>query len=183
MLSKIIKERIERKFGQGPIRYPVQCNALAEEISAVCKAKISASTLKRLYGFVKGASQEPRLYTLDLISQYLGYKGWEHLLSDLAPDAQEQAAKIEKLTATQVRKEQTVTILYEPSKKVELRKTENGFLVISSNDRKLHQNDIVYFRSLEVHLPLVLDTVFRKGINQGKLQIATVSGLTGIRKD
>ena len=59
------------------MRYPKDCNALADHISALCKTKISGSTLKRLYGFVKG-TQEPRLYTLDIISEYLGFRGWEN---------------------------------------------------------------------------------------------------------
>jgi hypothetical protein len=164
------------------VKYPRDCAALAEEISATCKAKISASTLKRLYGFVKGASQDPRLYTLDLISEYLGYKGWEHLLSDISPEGQPEKSKIERLSSNQIKKEQVVTLLYEPSRLIELKKTENGFLIISSNDRKLQVNDILYFGNLKLHLPVTFENVYRKGIDLGKLQVATVSGLTSIKK-
>jgi hypothetical protein len=81
MLSKIIKDMLEEKFGQ-PVRYPKDCEALAAEISTTCKQRISASTIKRLYGFVQNIEQ-PRLYTLDVISNYLGYSYWENLLSSL----------------------------------------------------------------------------------------------------
>ena len=78
MLSKIIKEKIHHRFGN-EVRYPKDCEALAQHISNQCKTRISGSTLRRLYGFVKGI-REPRLYTLDIIAEYLGYKSWEQLL-------------------------------------------------------------------------------------------------------
>ncbi|MBS1623418.1 MAG: hypothetical protein JST83_05325 [Bacteroidetes bacterium] len=181
-MSKHIREKIQKKYGQS-IRYPKDCHALAEDISKVCKAKISASTLKRLYGFVQGATNEPRLYTLDLISEYLGYRGWEHLLTDLTPETKVESHKIERLNAAQVKKGQVVAILYEPGKKLELRKTDEGFLVLSSNDRKLIPDDLVTFRTLELHIPATFDSLVRKGTSQGKIQVATVSGVTGIRKE
>jgi hypothetical protein len=66
MLSEIIKQKIEERFGKA-VRYPKDCEALASIISSVCNERVSASTLKRLYGFVKGVEQ-PRQFTLDLIA-------------------------------------------------------------------------------------------------------------------
>ena len=181
MLSKLIKEKIHEKLGQA-IRYPKDCHALAEHIETVCKTKISPSTIKRLYGFVKGASQEPRLYTLDLIGEYLGYKGWDQLIDSIHVSVPSGSKEIEKIKQGQVRKGQSVILCYEPGKKIELRKSGDSFLVISSNDRKLHLNDEVHFHELEVHYPLSLTSVTRKGEGMGKMQLATVSGITSIRK-
>jgi hypothetical protein len=43
---------------------------------------VSASTLKRLYGFVKGVEQ-PRQFTLDLIAQYIDFPDWDALINKI----------------------------------------------------------------------------------------------------
>ncbi len=185
MLSKHIKEKLNDKYSQTSgrtVRYPKDCNGLAEHISIVCKTKISASTLKRLYGFVKGASQEPRLYTLDLISEYLGYKGWEHLLQSLANTSLPKTKEVIKLKPEQVGKGQSIILSYEPSKKIEMIKKENVFLITSSNDRKLLVNDEIKFKLIELHYPLTLTSLIRKGQSIEVRQLATVSGITSIEK-
>jgi hypothetical protein len=181
MLSRLIKDKIHAKFGH-TVRYPKDCHALAEHMGTLCKAKISPSTLKRLYGFVKGASQEPRLYTLDLISDYLGYKGWEQLVNSIDDSGQAGSKEIEKLKQEQIKKGQSVLLTYEPGKKIELQKNGNNFLVLSSNDRKLLANDTVHFHVVQTDYPLSLTNVTRKGEGLGKMQLATVSGITSITK-
>jgi hypothetical protein len=180
MLSKLIKDKIHEKFGQ-PVRYPKDCNVLADHISSICKTKISGSTLKRLYGFVKG-TQEPRLYTLDIISEYLGFKGWEHLLQFLDKSDGTETKELEKLKPEQVRKGQTIFLTYEPGKKIEIQKQGNAFLIISSNDRKLILGDEVKFGVVELHYPLTFTSILRKGEIVGKIQVATISGITSIKK-
>ena len=185
MLSKLIKDKINERFAQSgfgqSVRYPKDCTALADHISSTCKTKISGSTLKRLYGFVKG-TQEPRLYTLDIISAYLGFKGWEHLLQTLDKSDSGESKGLEKLKPEQLRKGQNVFLGYEPGKKIEIQKQGNSFLVLSSNDRKLLMADVVTFGIIELHHPLTFTGVSRKGESLGKIQIATVSGITSIRK-
>jgi hypothetical protein len=187
MLSKLIRDRISEKYLQSGqpgqyIRYPKDCNALADHISRTCKTKISASTLKRLYGFVKGGSQEPRIYTLDIISAYLGYNGWEQLVQALDNSGERESKEIEKLKPEHIGKGHSVILSYEPGKKIELQKQGNGFLVLSSNDRKLILGDEVKFGIIELHYPLTFTSILRKGENLGKLQIASVSGITSIRR-
>ena len=64
------------------MRYPKDCEALASIISSVCNERVSASTLKRLYGFVKGVEQ-PRQFTLDLIAQYIDFPDWDALINKI----------------------------------------------------------------------------------------------------
>ena len=179
MLSKIIKERIAERFGR-EIHYPKDCHALAEHISQTCKTPISASTLQRLFGFVKGI-REPRLYTLDIAARYLGMRNWKHLLSTLDSDQVTEKA-IEKLSASQVKKRQRVQIAYEPGKQIEVERIGTGFVVLSSNDKKLQLNDEVDFRVVELHYPLTFTSFTRDGISIGRVQVATVSGVTAIKK-
>jgi hypothetical protein len=180
MLSKFIRQKIEEKFGHA-LRYSKQCDALAAHINEVCKLTISPSTLRRLLGFVKNKAQ-PRDYSLDILAAYVDHKSWTHLLAALDGNREIPEKAIEKLSATQVKKGQAVQIAYEPGKQVEIRKVGATFNVLSTNDKKILLNDVVDFRLIELHYPLTFTSVIREGKNIGRVQVATVSGVTGILK-
>ena len=179
MLSKFIRQKIEERFGA--VRYPRDCEPLATHIKEVCGAGLSASTLRRLFGFVKGTN-EPRLYTLDLLAAYLGHKGWDQLLASFVPEDCESEPVIEKLRARQVRAGQLIRLTYEPAKVVEIKRDGLVFLVVRSNDKKLLSSDEVLFNSFELHYPLTFISVTREGRSVGRVQVGTVSGVTEIRK-
>lgn len=77
MLTESIKNKITEQYGQ-QIRYSKDCENLAIHISTKVGANISASTIKRLFGFVKSTSK-PNKYTLDIIARYLQTTNWEEL--------------------------------------------------------------------------------------------------------
>ena len=179
MLSKLIKQKIEARLGHA-VRYPKDCDRLADHISEMCKARISASTIRRLMGFVNSMS-EPRLYTLDVIAEYLGHKGWQELLASFEPACGEPEPVIEKLDPEQMKNGQAIQVAYEPAKVIEIRKVGGLLRVVSSNEKRLLLNDEVRFRLLELHYPITFTHHFRDGSSLGKLQLATVSGITSIK--
>ena len=180
MLSKLIKEKIQARLGHA-VRYPKDCDRLADHITEVCQAKISPSTLRRLMGFVDGMN-EPRLYTLDVIAEYLGYKGWAELLASFEPAGGEPEPVIERLQPEQIKNGQIIQLTYEPCKVVEVRKVGETLQVVSANEKRLLLNDEVRFRLLVLHYPLTFTHHFRDGSSLGKLQLATVSGITSIKR-
>jgi hypothetical protein len=180
MLSKIIKEKVEQRFGN-QLRYSKQCDALALHVSKECRTSVSASTLRRLLGFVKGTG-EPRLYTLDIIAMYIGHKDWEHLLASFEKGEPEKEISLEKLSPHQIKSGQGIKITYQPGKIIELKKIGQSFQVVNSNEKKLILNDEIKFHTLELHYPVTFTNLFREGNSMGRLQLATVSGVTSIRK-
>jgi N-acetylneuraminic acid mutarotase len=76
MLDETIKKKIEVQYGHS-IRYSKDCEALAAHISTKVGLNISASTVKRLFGFVKSTSK-PTKYTLDIIAHYLEVETIKH---------------------------------------------------------------------------------------------------------
>lgn len=180
MLSKLIKQKIEERFGK-EVRYPKDCEPLANHISQACKTRVSASTLRRLYGFVKGI-REPRLHTLDIVAEYLGHKGWEQLVSSFDRSEDEPEKLIDKLRPEQIKNGQAIQVAYEPTKVIEIRKVGGQLQVVSSNEKRVLVNDEVRFRLLELHYPLTFSHHFREGGSLGKLQLATVSGITSIKR-
>lgn len=182
MLSKVIKEKLNQRFAQGQgVRYPKDCDSLAAHISQACKTHISGSTLRRLFGFVRGV-HEPRQYTLDILAEYLGYKSWQLLLNSFEKEELREEKIIERLTPQQIKAGQIVTVSYEPRKVIELKRHGKSFYVLSTNEKKLQLNDEVKYKLLELHYPLTFTHVIRQGSSIGRLQVAAVSGITCIEK-
>lgn len=173
---------VEKKYGS-TIRYPKDCHALALHISQVCKTNISPSTLKRLYGFVRGI-EHPRLFTLDVISMYLGYKGWEELSRELnvtKPD--NEYLELMELSVSKLKKGERVQLGYAPAKELTLEYLgKQYFAVRASNDVKTGIGDIVKLEKALLHYPLTV-TEFKRGEKiMGGFTLGGISGITHIWK-
>ena len=81
MITAAIRQKIEARYGK-PLRYSKDCDGLANSINKSCHERVSVTTLKRLFGFAKSVEQ-PRLYTLDVVAAYIGYKDWSSLLANI----------------------------------------------------------------------------------------------------
>ena len=81
MITVAIRQKIEARYGK-PLRYSKDCEGLANSINKSCHERLSVTTLKRLFGFAKSVEQ-PRLYTLDVVAAYIGYKDWSSLLANI----------------------------------------------------------------------------------------------------
>jgi hypothetical protein len=184
MLSKVIKEMIEAKFGH-PVRYPKDCELLSVHITDVCKTSISGSTLKRLFGFAKvKPNEQPRTYTLDIISAYIGYECWEKLAGSLLKGTTEPAhIELQELQATKAKKGESFLLGFGAGKEVSVEYLgKNQFLVLTSTDTRIQKNDRLDFSEATLHYPLMLREIFRADKNTGEYVLGKVSGLTSIRK-
>jgi hypothetical protein len=181
MLSELIKQRIVEKLGQ-PIRYPKDVNALAEDIYTTCKCRLSASSLRRLFGFIKGDTS-PRQHSLDLIANYLGYESYDDLLETLDPESKDTAAKITELNTKNLQKGDKFELAYKPDKNVIIQYLgKSEFKVLSSRNSQLQLDDVFKVHQVSLHHPLFILQIVRKGELTGKLVEAKVSGITDIRK-
>lgn len=61
-------------------------DVLSQAIRDRTKENLGVNTLKRLFGF-KTDKVVPRLSTMDVIAQYLGYEDYETLIKELGEDA------------------------------------------------------------------------------------------------
>ena len=181
MLSKVIKDMLEKKYGH-KVRYHKDCQGLAAHISTTCKTTISASTLSHLYGFDK-RTQEPRLYTLDLISEYLGYDSWERLTESLTKMEASAFVSVEQLTAEKLRIGSIVEFGYEPTRLISIKYLgKYKFEVLHSKNSKLQPKDILKIQTIALHYPLLISEVVRDGENIGQYHAGKLSGITHLRK-
>jgi hypothetical protein len=69
----ILLMQVESRFGN--VAKPADFDNLSEDIENATSELLSASTLKRLWGYVNYLSN-PRTYTLDVLSRYVGYQNF-----------------------------------------------------------------------------------------------------------
>lgn len=180
MLSKIIRERIQQKFGQ-EIRYSKDCEVLAIDISNNTSRKISVSTIKRLFGLAKGI-EEPRLYTLDVLAIYIGYKNYDDLLIEFKTANGSEFEILEEVRADSLNMNDELDLQYEPNRSLKLRYLgDSKFELLEVLNSKLKEKDIVVLSHIIRDYPLFLRNVIRKEKNLGSFTAAKISGITSIR--
>ena len=179
MISIVTIKQIEQKFNK-EIRYPSDCDALAGDISHVTKNTISTYTLKRIFGFIEG-SKEPRLYTLDVIANYLGYKNWDNYIENQLNIENSEFHTIQQLAIEKLELNSLIEIHYAPETKLTLQYLENfEFEIKDSLNSKLQEKDLVKIFNIVKNYPLIINSVTRNNVNLGAYKAAKISGVTEI---
>lgn len=75
-----LKSEVLQRFGR-TLDAPTDYDALSLDILKKCGEQVSASTLKRLYGYNKQTTT-PRPSTLSTLARYAGYTGWSHFCNE-----------------------------------------------------------------------------------------------------
>jgi len=164
------------------VRYSRDCDILSDKIYSVSHCKLSASTLRRLFGFIKG-TKEARAHTLDVISNYLGYSTWDDLIETLDNSGNSSIKIITELKSSKLKVGDKYQYLCKPDVEVTLEYIgKSRFQVLAAKNSQLQQNDIFIASVLSLHRPLFILEVERNGKPLGKVIEAKVSGITVIRK-
>jgi hypothetical protein len=180
MLSKIIRERLENKFGK-EIRYSKDCEVFADEISEKTMKKISPSAIKRIFGLAKG-TMEPRLYTMDVISIYLDYKNYDELLKELQHTILPEKEIIEQIRVEELNLNDELIVFTEPSINLKLNYLGDcKFKGTEEVNSELRQNDIVLVNHILRDYPLFIKNVIRNGKHLGPLTAFKMAGVNSIR--
>jgi len=181
-MTQTIRLLLEEKLGRR-VRYPKDCDALAVEIEKSVGDRISASTLKRIFGFF-GTPTSPSLYTLDVISQFLGFLDWEDLQQKIASHSDSVLLKDspEILRSEDIAEGTELEIGYSPGRKILLGCTQKGsFRLIESENSTLRQGDILDIQVFMEKFPLYAKTVIRGGRNIGPFIAAKRTGIDYFR--
>ncbi|MGB3948906.1 MAG: hypothetical protein WBM13_13050 [Bacteroidia bacterium] len=179
MLSPAIKQKIEATFGQ-KIKHARQCNALAAHISLVA-GTISASTCKRLFGFIIG-SETIRPWTKDLLVLYIGgYASWEELENELAGSKTKKQNRIMSVDCELLKPGTELKVMFGKTAFILIHyKGSRSFIVRETNKTALHVNDEVLIDKILVEYPLLVRQTKRAGTILSELIIGGITGVTEI---
>jgi hypothetical protein len=168
-----IEHEVKRK-----IRTPYDFEFLAGVIWERLHENISPTTLKRLWGYIDGADTTRRT-TLCLLAQFLGFADWEAYQASLATrtDIESDAFEGEGIHIDDLQKGDRVEVTWLPNRRCVFRyEGEAHFIVLESENAKLHVGDSFDTSCFLVGQPMYLDNLQRDEVPSTKESVSYVAG-------
>lgn len=174
-----LKLAVERKYGK-----VLGTTTDFDEFSFYLKKEIgktiSSSTLKRLYGYVSD-DHKPRAVTLDILSQFAGYKNYQEFIHWLKTTSKFNSSFFlsTQLISNDLEIGTEVAIGWRPNRLLTLRYLgESAYQVISSENSKLQPADKFVTGCFIKGQPLFLPYIEREGERTSSFVAGRNGGLT-----
>ena len=181
-LSFLLKE-VEKVYGRR-----VATTTDFESLSVVIEHEIgellSASTLKRLWGYV-GDRRVPRADTLDILSRYCGKKDFKEFCAWLVEESGVDSEFISSrfIRTSDLAVGDNVTLGWAPDRLVRVKyRGEDRFRVVSSVNSKLKEGDVFEADAFMLGFPLYIAAVYREGMIMPAYVAGRVHGLSVLEK-
>lgn len=156
---------------------------LRNDIESVTGESLSRNTVKRLVGNLPYEST-PRVVTLNIISNYLGFSSWQLLqeyLSDRISDFNNEDSFID-MTIQPVGR--VIRLRWQPDRYISIEHLGNGkYVVTESINSKLRSEDILYLSQIAEGFPFMVKMVERDGKNLGNYIAAKKTGIDSVEME
>lgn len=156
---------------------------LSGEIQGRLKETLSASTLKRLWGYVEGYASV-RTSTLDILARFVGFPDWETFVSDYCEVESVQSSHrvvSKSLYTKDLNVGDQVEIAWNPNRRCQLNYLGNNlFEVIASENAKLKSGDRFLCQRFTMNQPLYVELLTQDG-NTELFVMGNKGGLTEVR--
>ncbi len=156
--------RVEQKYGRS-VNTSTDFESLSVTIEREIGEFISASTLKRLWGYVS-LQPSPRVATMDVLSRYVGYASFAAFRKALKDDPSSGSAFFSTrfVVSDELGEGDAVTIGWAPDRLVRLGYLgASRFRVLESVNSKLCVGDEFCASQFMLGYPLFLDRILREG--------------------
>ena len=178
-----LKSQVEQKYGR-----TLSTTTDFEEFSLVLDntlpQSISASTLKRIWGYVNDR-HKTRKYTLDILAQYIGFGNFDKFVSWLKTSTKYNSSffNASQLTSSELHPGELIEIGWSPNRLVTLEYLgDSTFEVKVSRNSKLAIGDRFVTGCFIMHQPLYLPYITRNGENTMPFVAGRNGGLNIIRQ-
>ncbi len=145
--------------------------------------RVSASTLKRLYGYVSD-EHKPRMVTLDALAKYIGHKNYMAFCQWLKTSTKYNSSffKANQLVSSDLAEGAQIAIGWSPNRVLQLRYLGNStYEIEASENSKLKQGDRFVTGCFIKEQPLFLPYIERDGERTASFVAGRNGGLTMIR--
>lgn len=162
-LNYLLSE-VERHYGR-KIATSTDFEALSVVIEHEIGDMLSASTLKRLWGYVT-SNPVPRISTLDILCRFIGYKDFMTFCADIRNNAAFESTffTAKYVSASDLDKGETLTIGWKPNRLVTLKYLgDSRFKVVKSENSQLVKDDEFESASFILGFPLYVPRILRGG--------------------
>ena len=174
MKQDLLKQEAERAFGR-KLKEARDFEELSHLLLSHTRERLSPTTLKRFWGYLKNEEVQSRPHTLDVLARFVGYKGYDDFCShaDSSDEVQSGIKTEEKITTEGLRRGQRLIITWRPDRKIVVRLLGNSqFEIIEAENTKLSVGDTFRCHLMIQHEPLYLDEV----VHQGQPAMVYVAG-------
>ena len=157
-----LRHDVEGRIGGKPYSHG-DFTKLANEIFEESKDMISATTLKRLWGYLKQESATPQVRTLNVLAAFVGHKDWEGYCAyqDGRDDYSSEFVKHHTQHCFLMKAGEKIRISWYPERRVVLRHEGDGdlFTVMTAENSKLEPGMTLHCETFTAEEPLLLKNV------------------------
>lgn len=172
-----LKEKVGLEMGKSS-----DFETLSQSITDSTKENLSVNTLKRIFGF-KTEKVVPRLSTMDIIAQYLGYSDHETMIKDLGEDADISLfTPIDCLEVQELEKGTQIRVAYDPNRVFFLTYLGDFRFIVNEveGSKNIRKGDLLTITQLAVGHRFVIAHVIRNGEDLGAYESAKFKGLKSV---
>lgn len=173
-----LKLNVENTLGR-KLQTPRDFDFLSERIFARLNTMISPTTLKRLWGYLK-ESTSPRIYTLDILSKYIGYDNWNKFCQSFGnrEDVQSNFIVSRSLLSEELKRGDRILVTWLPDRKCVFEYTgNNAFRVISTENSKLKSGATFKCSTFIEEEPLYIDQLQQDGLPPVSYVAGKINGI------
>ena len=167
MKPKLLKQEVERILGR-QLTEARDFEQLSHLLLLHTRERLSPTTLKRFWGYLKNEKVQIRPHTLDVLARFVGYKNYEDFCAkaERSDEVQSGIKSEEKITTENMRRGQRLVITWRPDRRIVIRHLGNSqFEVIEAVNTKLSVGDTFRCHLMIQHEPLYLDEVVHQGLS------------------
>lgn len=159
----VLLMQVESRFGS--VSRSTDFENLSEDIENATSELLSASTLKRLWGYVNYLSN-PRLYTLDVLSRYIGYQDFCSFCDQIHQSSEFVSGFLseDSLVSDMLKRGERIRIGWNPDRVVTLEYLgENRFEVKDVQNASLRVGDRFMLPAIIKGFPVYIPHIEREG--------------------
>ncbi len=159
-----LKDLIEQKYGR-QLRTTTDFDSFSLLLERTMPNSVSASTLKRMWGYV-GDKHKTRRYSLDILSQYLGHKNFEEFVLWLKTSTRYNSSFFNamQIHSNELKKGDHIQIGWSPNRLLTLKYLGNSeYEILSASNSKLCPGDRFITGCFIKEHPLYLPYIERNG--------------------
>ena len=95
MKRSLLKKEVERVFGH-PLKEARDFEQLSHLLLSHTRERLSPTTLKRLWGYLKNEEVQTRPHTLDVLARFVGYKSYEDFYENASDTAEPRSDELDR---------------------------------------------------------------------------------------
>ncbi len=166
MKEEKLKKEVERVVGH-ELREARDFDELSLLLIRGTRERLSPTTLKRFWGYLKNENVQTRPHTLNVLARFVGYKSYDDFCENACETVEPQSGitTTERVSACELKWGKKLVIRWLPDRRIVVKHQGDGhFIVTEAEHSKLNVGDTFVCHLMLQHEPLYLDQLVHEGM-------------------